>query len=224
MLVSIALATLIAAGCASVIGLETSSTVVPDASMPADAGAVDANGQEDPADGEVMEASAEACAPTARVSPSTTEAVVTTSGKTCGLPDAVLEADGITVFGLDDNPDATANEIWNGKFVTGCIGLGFTGGPFRAITVRTRAVNDACGNACVVIPDAGCGSGQWFGLFVRKGSDPQWIATTQITSTFDEYTVSLPPSVGVDPYLYVCRASANRTRDDVQVDYVAACR
>lgn len=215
-----------AAGCASLIGLETTTTIAPDAASDvavADAGAADATieAAEDPADGEVTDASAEACAPPSRVSPSTVDAVVTTSGDTCGLADSVLDADGLT-FGLDYNPSSTTNETWDTRYVTGCVGLGFTGGPFRALTVRARATPRACTNECT--PGGGCGTGQWFGLFVRVGNTQKWITTTAITGTLADYTIALPPSIGADPYLYVCRSSANRTRDDVEVDYVAACR
>ncbi len=204
-------------GCAALIGLETSDTIAPDASI-AEAGISDG---EDPIDGDLVEASGVPCGAGARVSPTKIDAVVTSVGKTCGRPDAVLSADDLP-FRLDYEAHGTEDPSWDGRYVTGCVGLGFQGGPFKALTVRARAVRSACGNECV--GDA-CGTGQWFGVFVRSSGaqTPLWITLTPITSSFADYTVPLPPSVGVNPYLYVCRSSANRTRDDVDVDYVAAC-
>jgi hypothetical protein len=214
----VALTMLSVVGCGALIGLETTTTVEPDqeaaeatAALP-DAGFSDV---EEPTDGEVTEASMEACAPAGRVSPTKAELVL----KTCGAADLVLVADEQSV-GLDDDPEATVNTLFDTKYVTGCVGLAFTGGPFRALTVRARSRNGVCGNPCA---STGCGTGHWFGLFVRKGAGHVWLATTTITTVYDDYTVTLPPSVGVNPYLYVCRSSANRTRDDVEVDYVAAC-
>ena len=214
----------LAAGCASLIGLDSTTTIPADLeAAPADASTSDV--EQDPVDGEVTETIVEACAPSARVAPTKADAVATSSGKTCGLPDAVIAADDVP-FGLDYDPASTENALWDERYVTGCVGLTFIGGPFRAVTVRARSASNACGNDCTPMPDSGtgCGTGQWFGLFFRAADGKQkWVTTTKITSSFSEVTVGLPPSVGENPYLYVCRSSSNRTRDDVQVDYVAAC-
>jgi len=215
-----------AAGCASLIGLDSATTLPPTEAgtdpSPVDGPSDDAG---DLLDGEVTQVNVEACAPASRVSPTTTEVGQTTSGTTCGRPDSVLSADGV-VIGLDykEGPD----EKWGIRYVTGCVGVGFVGGPFSALTVRARAVRKACGNDCTDTPEAstGCGTGHFFGVFVRgtDGGDPEWLTTKEISTSFEDHTVGLPPSVGTNPYLYVCRSSSNRLRDDVEVDYVAACR
>jgi hypothetical protein len=215
-------------GCASIIGLETATTIPEDASLAesgdrpdAADGAIgdtaDASGG-DPADGDVLEASAEACAPATRVAP-TRRDLVGPQAAACGQADGVLTADDGIIASLDI--DLANISTWGGKQVGGCVGVGFTGGPYRAVVVHARSVRKACGTDCT---GTDCGTGRWFGLFLKKaGSLPTWITTTPITPVFGEYTLNIPPSAGVNPYLYVCRSSSAYTREDIQVDYVAAC-
>jgi len=124
--------------------------------------------------------------------------------------------------GSTTTPARRQQQFFDGKYVTGCVGVQLEGGPFSTLVVRARSVASACGNACAA-GDAGCGTGDVFGVFQKTSPDPTWIATVAITSDFADHPLTLPPSVGASPSLVVCRSSASPERDDVEVDFVGAC-
>jgi len=218
----VGLAALVSA-CGKLVGIQDTTTVaeagvVVDASRD-DAAGGDDDGSVDPLDGEVAPSDAGPCPADARAAPVRSAFVETSSGVHCGVAEAIEAADD-QALGLDFDETTTTNAHFDGKFVTGCVGAQLQG-TFPTVVVRARSVEKACGNDCT---GTGCGTGMWFGLFVRTDAGPKWIATPTLTTSFADQTVRLPAAVATDPLVIVCRSSSAGDRNDVLVDFVGGCR
>ena len=135
------------------------------------------------------------------------------------------------VFVRDEQPAGldrltAANESIAGRNVTACVGVEFAEAtPLASVTVRARAVGDACGGPC---RDSDCGTGR-FMLILESANGVDWAVSTggsnvPITDSFEDYTVSLP-AAGQKRYFLVCRTAESLFRDDILVDSIlGTCR
>jgi hypothetical protein len=134
---------------------------------------------------------------------------------TCRIQDAIGAGD--AGAGLDY--DGTSPWLLAGQLVTGCVAAQFDGA-LGMVTIRMRAVGNACSWAC---RGPSCGTGDHVLIFV--GSDMAHVVAQAsdasvgwgITSDFADYTV---PMNKADHIVIVCRSPEGPDRDDVEVDSI----
>jgi hypothetical protein len=134
-------------------------------------------------------------------------------GATCNLSSA-LTTDGAAA-GLDCEDPSTAVLI-DSINVTACVAADFGAVVnLDPVTIRARAVANACGRACT---DEFCNTGNTMIVFYGNARGVyQWAREVLITRSFADYSLSVNVAAR---YVVVCRGGSGSHRDDVQVDSI----
>jgi hypothetical protein len=138
------------------------------------------------------------------------------------IPDATPPCNAGNVLVTDDK-GAGLDRIYDGLFtnlaakaVTSCIGVEF-GAPLTSVTIRLRAVANACGRACAA---AECGQGRSAVVFVGATRGAlRTLGDIPADVAFRDFSVDVTPT---DRVAVVCRSAASANKDDVEVDSIVA--
>jgi hypothetical protein len=142
------------------------------------------------------------------------------------VPDATPPCNAGEVLVTDDK-GAGLDVLEYGRFtllagttVTGCVGVELAA-PLTRVTVRLRAVANACGRACAA---ASCGQARFAVAFLgptramlrSAGGD------INVDGVFKDYPLQVQPT---DRVVVVCRYASSADKDDIEVDsIVGGCR
>jgi hypothetical protein len=102
-----------------------------------------------------------------------------------------------------------------GTLVTSCVGVEFAA-PLTTVTVRLRAVANACGRACM---GTTCGTGRFAVAFLGATRDTLRLTggDVNVTGAFENYPLSTKPT---DRVAVVCRFASSADKDDIEVDSI----